>query len=73
MKEPWEWEESDILSMIENGVPESLNLEFKACDALTNERWRTELVKDISAFANSAGGKSSTASRRTRRRMKPRA
>lgn len=56
MREPWEWEESDILSLLDNRVPESLKLEFKACDALTNKHWRPELVKDVSAFANSVGG-----------------
>ncbi|MEA2205720.1 MAG: hypothetical protein QOE77_2496 [Blastocatellia bacterium] len=56
MKEPWEWDESDILSLIENRASESLTLEFKACDALTNKEWKSELLKDISAFANSAGG-----------------
>jgi Putative DNA-binding domain len=56
MKELCDWDEDYIKSLIQNRVPESLNLEFKACDALTNERWQTELVKDVSAFANSAGG-----------------
>lgn len=58
MKPSWEWDESDILSLIENRVPESLKLEFKACDALrqTNKLWRPELIKDVSALANSAGG-----------------
>jgi Putative DNA-binding domain len=56
MREPWEWQESDILSLIENNVPESPNLEFKASAALTNKGWKNEFAKDISAFANSAGG-----------------
>jgi hypothetical protein len=56
MKEPWEWDESDIVSLIENSVPESLNLEFKASAALTDKGWRKEFAKDVSAFANSAGG-----------------
>jgi hypothetical protein len=56
MKEPWEWDERDILSLIENRASESLTLEFKACDALTNKEWKSELIKDVSAFANSAGG-----------------
>ncbi len=56
MKEPWEWDEADILSLI--GVAESATLEFKACDALTNKQgkdWKKEFAKDVSAFANSAG------------------
>lgn len=56
MKEPWEWEESDILRLIEDNAAESLNLEFKASDALRNKVWRTEFAKDVSAFANSVGG-----------------
>lgn len=58
MKLSWEWDESDIVSLIENRVPESLKLEFKACDALrqSNKFLRSELIKDVSALANSAGG-----------------
>jgi hypothetical protein len=46
------------MSLIENRAPEGLKLEFKACDALrpTNKSWRPELIKDVSALANSAGG-----------------
>jgi hypothetical protein len=58
LKPSWEWDESDILSLIENRVPESLKLEFKACDALrqSNKFLRPELIKDVSALANSVGG-----------------
>lgn len=56
MKESWDWDEDDIKSLVQNRVQESLSLEFKACGALTNEKWKAELVKDVSAFANSAGG-----------------
>lgn len=56
MKEPWDWEENEIKGLIQNRVPESLNLEYKACAALTNDGWRGELIKDVAAFANSAGG-----------------
>lgn len=55
-KEPQEWNEDDIRGLIANKAQESLTLEFKACDALTNKGWRKELAKDVSAFANSAGG-----------------
>lgn len=57
MKEPWKWTESDILSLIRNKVGESTTLEYKACDALgKTEAKKKEISKDVSAFANSAGG-----------------
>jgi hypothetical protein len=57
MKEPWEWTEDDILSLIKNKVCESTALDYKACDALAKtEGKKKEVSKDISAFANSAGG-----------------
>jgi hypothetical protein len=57
MKEPWEWTEEDVLSLIRNRVGESTTLEYKACDALDmTPGKKKELSKDVSAFANSAGG-----------------
>jgi Schlafen, AlbA_2 len=57
MKEPWEWEEEDILDLICDEVQESLTLDYKACDALDkSDRKKDEVSKDVSAFANSAGG-----------------
>ncbi|SRR5258706_1279878 len=56
MREPWEWEEEDILRLIKDRASESINLEFKRCEALTNDGWKRELAKDVSALANSAGG-----------------
>jgi hypothetical protein len=58
MKEPWEWvEEEDILSLIRNGVAESIRLDYKACDALQKtDGKKKEISKDVAAFANSAGG-----------------
>jgi hypothetical protein len=57
MKEPWLWQESDVLSLITNRVRESLTLEYKSCDALAKtDRKKQELSKDVSALANSAGG-----------------
>lgn len=57
MKESWLWKEEDILNLIHNKVRESLNLEYKSCDALAKtEGKRKEISKDVSAFANSAGG-----------------
>src|SRR5947209_20369919 len=57
MKEPWQWTEEDILNLIINKIGESTTLEYKACGALakTNEK-KDEISKDVSAFANSAGG-----------------
>lgn len=57
MKEPMEWDEDDVARLVADKVGESLTLEFKSCDALmkTEERKR-EISKDVSAFANSAGG-----------------
>ncbi len=49
--------EQDIESLITLGVEESINLDYKASDSLEiNEGRKTEIAKDISAFANSAGG-----------------
>jgi hypothetical protein len=58
MKQPWEWDEDDLLTLIKLGEKESLQLEYKACDALglNDEKKKTEVSKDVSAFANSAGG-----------------
>src|SRR5207245_5939253 len=56
MREPYEWIEADILDLVKDRADESLTLEFKACDSLRNKKWREELAKDVSAFANSAGG-----------------
>ena len=56
MKELHEWTEADIISLVRDRADEGLTLEFKGCDALLNKKWREELAKDVSAFANSAGG-----------------
>jgi hypothetical protein len=34
VKEPWLWDENDLQSLIQEGVPESLALDYKACDSL---------------------------------------
>jgi hypothetical protein len=47
----------DLQKLVDDKVPESLTLEYKASNALGRENdQRTELVKDVTAFANSAGG-----------------
>ena len=58
MKEPWNWEEEDIEELVREAVQESLLLDYKRCASLDkrNPKSRTELSKDVSAFANSAGG-----------------
>ncbi len=62
MKQPESWEENDLLQLIENKAEESITLEFKEADALQPtdgkkaERSKTEISKEVSAFANSAGG-----------------
>jgi hypothetical protein len=57
MKQPLEWNVGDIDSLIVNKVQEHLGLEYKACAALANDsKSKSEVSKDVSAFANSAGG-----------------
>ena len=52
-----EWTEQDLLSLIQNGVEERTDLEYKRGDALTiRDKAKTEISKDISALANGAGG-----------------
>jgi hypothetical protein len=53
----WEWDESDVRELVASQVQESLTLDYKACDALARtEGKKREISKDVSAFANSAGG-----------------
>jgi Putative DNA-binding domain len=52
-----EWDQATIQLYITDQVQESLTLEFKAADSLVKtDGKRTEITKDISAMANSAGG-----------------
>lgn len=56
-KEPWLWTKEDLLQLIDLSVQESLELDFKRCDALQNkDKKKNEISKDVSAFANAAGG-----------------
>jgi hypothetical protein len=51
------WSKDRLLSLIKNKVEEHLGLDYKAGDALDGtEKKKTEITKDVSAFANSAGG-----------------
>jgi len=57
MRSSKEWREADIIKLIDEKVPESLELEYKACDALQKiDGKKNEISKDISSFANSNGG-----------------
>ena len=58
MKDAWDWEEEDIELLIQTGVQESLTLDYKRCESLDkhNPNRKKDLSKDVSAFANSAGG-----------------
>lgn len=47
----------DITILIENNAEESVHLEFKAAEALgKDDKKKSEIAKDVSAFANSDGG-----------------
>ena len=57
MKLSKEWLESDIIHLISDQVQENLELDYKACDALQKtDGKKKEISKDVSSFANSAGG-----------------
>lgn len=48
---------ADIQYLIDNGIEESIHLDFKAAGALAkDEKKKNEIAKDVSAFANSDGG-----------------
>lgn len=48
----------DIEALISSRTEESLNLEYKRAAALDKEdKQKNEISKDVSAMANSAGGK----------------
>ena len=51
------WTLDRIQQLIRDNVEESLSLEYKGADALSrSDGKKTEIVKDVSAFANSSGG-----------------
>jgi hypothetical protein len=55
--EPWQWQEEDINNLIREQRPEDLRLEYKKSDSLAkSDAKKTEITKDVSAMANSAGG-----------------
>lgn len=51
------WTEDDLLRLIASSVQENVQLDYKSCAALQNtDGKKSEISKDVSAFANSAGG-----------------
>ena len=51
------WDLERIQRLIDDSVEESLSLEYKAAEALgKSNAKKAEIVKDVSAFANSSGG-----------------
>lgn len=57
MRSKESWTEGDFLQLISNGVQESTELDYKACEALQKtDKKKAEISKDVSALANSAGG-----------------
>jgi hypothetical protein len=54
---PPPWDEAGLQRMVQNKVEESLVLDYKDSKALAqSDHERREIAKDVSAFANSAGG-----------------
>src|SRR5687767_3949320 len=54
---PTIWNEAEIQRYIDDEEEESLELDYKAADALAKtDGKKTEMTKDVSATANSAGG-----------------
>lgn len=51
------WTEKDLIQLIDNSIQENIQLDYKSSKALENtEKKKTEISKDVSALANSAGG-----------------
>ena len=55
-KETVEWDELRLIAMIRDGIEESLTVEYKAAGAVSRQK-TDEITKDVSAFANSIGGR----------------
>jgi len=54
---PTTWDEAEIQRHIDDEIEESLELDYKAANALAkSDGKKTEITKDVSAMANSAGG-----------------
>lgn len=51
------WDEARVQQYIDDGIEESLNLDYKAADAISKtDGKKREITKDVSAMANSDGG-----------------
>ena len=51
------WDEARLMQYINDGIEESLNLDYKAAAALNKtEEKKKQITKDVSAMANSDGG-----------------
>ncbi len=56
-RSPIEWQEEGLQALVRDGIEENLVLEYKRCAALKKEeRHKEEIGRDVSSFANSAGG-----------------
>jgi len=54
---PLLWDQAELQRYIDEGIEESLTLDYKAADALGNsDGKKREITKDVTAMANSAGG-----------------
>lgn len=52
-----DWDKTDLQKLIDDQLQGSLKLDYKRSDALVKtDHCRKEIAKDVSAFANSAGG-----------------
>ena len=52
-----QWNEEDLLALINLPAEESVSLEYKGASSLNNtDPNKNEISKDVSAFANSGGG-----------------
>jgi predicted HTH transcriptional regulator len=52
------WNEDDILRLVKNKIREGIEIEYKRSNSLESSPKRiAEISKDVSAFANSAGGR----------------
>jgi Putative DNA-binding domain len=57
MKAPQFWQEEDLLDLIQTKHEEHIELDFKSAGALqSTDGKKSEISKDVSAFANSIGG-----------------
>ncbi len=51
------WEEADLQELIDEAVPEGVTLDYKQAQEVLSAKSRREAAKDVSAFANTMGGR----------------